>query len=200
MERTTNHPALNREHLRDARLFATRDDMIAVLGPKDGVIAEVGVALGGFSSVMIEALRPAVFVGFDTFELHKLATLWGKTTADIFGRETHREFYERRFPAAVIEEGSSHVTLARYPDRHFDLIYIDARHDYASVKQDAEIAACKLKADGVLVFNDYTMFDHLMGVPYGVVQAVNELIVSDGWKIIGFALQRDMFCDIAISR
>ena len=33
---------------------------------------------------------------------------------------------------------------------------------------------------------------------YGVVPAVNELVVSEGWQVVGFALQQHMFCDIAL--
>ena len=168
--RVTNYPSLSRDHIGDARLFATRDDMIAALGPKNGIIAEVGVALGDFSRVMIDALRPRKFVAFDLFELHKIETLWNRPTGEIFLGSTHREFYERRFPGVVIEEGFSQTRLPRYADNHFDLIYIDAAHDYVSVKQDAEIAVRKLASGGILVFNDYTMFDHLMGVPYEVVK------------------------------
>jgi hypothetical protein len=195
-----DYPALSREHLRDARLFATRDDMVAELGPKGGVIAEIGVAIGGFSRVMLDALRPEKFVAFDLFELHNLESLWGHPTAEVFRGKLHRAYYESRFPTAIIEEGLSHTTLDRYPDKFFDMIYIDAAHDYEGVKRDAEISAHKLRSDGLLVFNDYIMADHLNGTPYGVVPVVNEMVVNDGWRVVGFALQRHMFCDIAIRR
>jgi hypothetical protein len=44
------------------------------------------------------------------------------------------------------------------------------------------------------------MYDHAGEVPYGVVQVVNELIVSRGYEIIGFALEKNMFCDIAVRK
>jgi methyltransferase family protein len=99
-----------------------------------------------------------------------------------------------------VDEGMSWEMLARYPDQHFDLIYVDAAHDYDSVRRDAEVAVAKVKHDGLLIFNDYTMFDHVGGVPYGVVQNVNELIVHGDWHVVGFALQWHLFCDIAIRR
>ena len=37
----------------------------------------------------------------------------------------------------VYEFGNSHETLARYPDGHFDVIYIDAGHEYVYVVYDA---------------------------------------------------------------
>jgi hypothetical protein len=92
------------------------------------------------------------------------------------------------------------TNLAKYPDKSFNLIYIDADHSYEAVKRDTNVAKAKLADNGILVFNDYTMFDHLNGVPYGVVQAVNELIVSEDWRVCGFSLQKFMFCDIAIRK
>lgn len=65
---------------------------------------------------------------------------------------------------------------------------------------DAVLAAKKIKHEGVIVFNDYTMFDHISGAAYGVVPAVNELITLGGWRVVGFALQQHMFCHIAIRR
>ena len=53
---------------------------------------------------------------------------------------------------------------------------------------------------GLLVFNDYIMVDHHYGTPYGVVRAVNELVTASDWKVVGFALQQQMFCDIALCR
>jgi hypothetical protein len=50
------------------------------------------------------------------------------------------------------------------------------------------------------VFNDYTMCDHLVGEAYGVVPAVNELVVQENWEAVGFALHMHMFCDIAVRR
>ena len=45
---------------------------------------------------------------------------------------------------------------AQYPDKSFDLVYIDAEHDYESVK--ADIAAWRPKARHVLAGHDYGCF------------------------------------------
>jgi SAM-dependent methyltransferase len=196
-------PTLSSQHLADARIFAARDDMLGCLGiRRNGIIAEVGVGIGWFSRQLVDMLRPARFVAIDTFQLHTLATIWGRPTTDVFGARTHREYYEgimQDAPCTVsIDAGLSHECLAAYPDGYFDLIYLDCDHSYESVKRDCELARRKLSHDGVLVLNDYIMFDHLAGMPYGVVPAANELIVNGDWKVIGFALQQHMFCDIAL--
>jgi hypothetical protein len=86
------------------------------------------------------------------------------------------------------------------------MIYVDADHAYESVKRDAEISKQKVKDDGILIFNDYIMFDHYAvfdpkaSLWYGVVQVVNQLVVYDEFEVIGFAFKKDMFCDIAVRR
>jgi hypothetical protein len=66
------------------------------------------------------------------------------------------------------------------------------------VKRDAHQAILKLKKNGLLIFNDYTLIDSKTKDDYGVVHVVNDIIVNQGFKIVGFALEKDMFCDIAI--
>jgi hypothetical protein len=198
-------PALQTKHLHDAALFADRYDLVRSLTSlRHGTIAEVGVARGDFSEFLIDTLEPRLFVGFDLFQMHEYPEHWGTPSSVLFEGKTQLDFYHDRFrdrgSKIATEVGLGHVQLLKYPDEFFDLIYIDANHFYDAVKQDAQSATQKLKKTGILIFNDYTMFDPLANVAYGVVQAVNEMVVNDGWCVIGFALERLMFCDIAIRR
>ena len=200
----THFPELHKEHLSDAHLFAERRDLLAAVAPTGGVIAEVGVALGDFSTALIESCDPSLFVAIDTFELHKFSELWGRPTSEVFGDATHEELYRGRLAPygdrVKIEPGFSWEVLSRYPEEHFDLIYIDAAHDYESVKMDTNIAASRTKMGGILIFNDYIMYDHVADAPYGIEQNVNALVVESGWRVLGLALHPQMFCDIAIRR
>lgn len=98
----------------------------------------------------------------------------------------------------TIDAGLGHERLAWYPDHHFDLIYVDGDHTYEGATRDIGVAKRKLRQDGVLMFHDYIMSDHLSGGAYGVVPAVNELVVGEDWQVVGFALHQHMFCDIAL--
>ena len=161
-----------------------------------GVIAEVGVAHGDFSEFLMDQLKPKRFVAFDLFNMHEWGEAWGVPTAKLLNNMTHLEFYKRRFAdrsaEVVIEVGMSHLTVVKYPDKSFDLIYIDGDHSYEGVKKDAEVAKNKITDNGILIFNDYIAFSPWEGCVYGVVRAVNELIVKDDWVVIGFALQYQM--------
>jgi hypothetical protein len=200
-----DYPALRRENFDNARAFFDRSDMLLALRPEKGlIIGEVGVGIGGFSRFLIDHMRPAKFVAIDLFDLHTKPALWDDATSVIFGGRSHRAFYEESFSYARhimrVEQGQSHERIAALPDDFFDILYIDAGHTYEEVRRDAAAGAPKVKRDGLLVFNDYTLHDHLGKVSYGVIQAVNELIAASDWKVVGFSLQRYMYCDIALRR
>jgi len=200
---SVDYPALASEHLSGARLFATREDLIASLPlPSGPVVAEIGVALGDFSKWLIRTLQPSSFHAFDIFTIHNDAMLWGRPTSEVFGGRTHGDFYRAKMAGddVLVHEGDSAQTLKELPANCLDLAYIDAQHGYDGVMADARECIRAAKPEGILVFNDYIMFDHYLGVDYGIVQVVNELVVNEGWKVIGFALQKSMFCDIAIQR
>lgn len=191
-------PAIRPEHVRNASLYANREDMIAHLPiQKGGVVAEVGVAMDTFSKVLIDNLKPRKFVAFDIFTMHEFPD-------QRFDDLTHEEYYRRKMADYLdilyIEEGPSHITMAKYPAREFDLIYLDAAHRYEMVRGDAELASRMLKPEGILVFNDYINGNIYRNIHYGVIQVVNELVVNEGWNVIGYALAPNMHCDIALRR
>lgn len=199
----TEWPALTSKHLHDAKLYANRNDLVIDLyGRSGGNITEVGVAAGAFSDVLIDHLHPDVFTAIDLFRMHTQPILWGRPTAQVFDGKTQLDYYAERISNGRCQveliEGLSFRGLAVLEDESQDLIYIDAGHEYANVKRDCEVAISKMAPGGLLVFNDYIMFDHILNTPYGIVQVVNQLVDSSAWRIVGFALQNQMFCDIAL--
>jgi spermidine synthase len=78
-----------------------------------------------------------------------------------------------------LHESDSVEALRCFPDGYFDWIYIDANHCYEGVKRDIDKAKRAVKRDGLLVFNDYAFWSHREFMAYGVVQAVNELCLSE---------------------
>ena len=200
-----NRAALTARHLEGALLYANRYDLMKSMRIERGcVIAEVGVAIGDFSVFLIEELKPSKFVAVDLFNMEERPIHWGVPQEVLLKGLKHFEFYRRRMAPygdlVSLERGFSHDCLGRFQDKSFDMIYVDAAHDYENALRDGELALKKIKDNGIIVFNDYVMYDPFIDSEYGVVQAVNELILREAWSVIGFAFETNMFCDIAIRR
>lgn len=109
-------------------------------------------------------------------------------------RQDARQFYQGRFATEISEglvhlfEGDSSTLLRQQSEGFYDVIYIDGDHSLEGVQRDAEAAIARLKPDGYLVFNDYTVLDRF-GDPYRIAQVVNSLCVEHGWRMHYYALQ-----------
>jgi hypothetical protein len=188
-----------------ARLFSSREELLQQL-PKGGRVAEVGVALGDFTSKILETMSASKFFAIDLFDWHKLQTLWGKPTSSLFQGKEHEQFYRDRFSAEIesgsltVLRGKSWDVLTTLPDQSLDFVYIDAAHDYESVRKDLAAAAPKVARGGALGLNDYVLYDVFHQQPYGVVQACNEFCQREDWAIIMMSLEPLMFCDVVLMR
>ena len=90
--------------------------------------------------------------------------------------------------------------MTAFNENYFDWIYIDAAHDYQSVKKDLFQAKRTIKENGLIIMNDYIMFDHFTKEKYGVVQATNEFMIENNYEMLYFALHQDMFCDVVLKK
>jgi hypothetical protein len=197
----TSAPRLPPELLQNCRVLPSRYDLLAFL-PKHKVIAEIGVAFGDFSENLVRDCEPSLFVAIDTFILHTLAELWGKSPQETFGDQTHLQFYRSRF-AELIEqnkvkvlEGDSSVQIGMLEDNSVDIFYVDGDHSYDGVLRDLTAIKTKIRQGGMIIMNDYIMTDR--SHPYGVVQATNEFMISENWEMLFFCLEPLMFCDVVL--
>jgi chloramphenicol O-acetyltransferase type B len=99
-----------------------------------------------------------------------------------------------------LHQGDSSTLLGQLPDRHFDFIYIDGDHSYDGVVRDLAQAARKIKDDGWIVCNDYTLFSPLEKTKYGVYRAVNELCLQQGFEIVYLGLHKWGYHDVALRK
>lgn len=190
-------------NLRNSRLYSNRTAMLEALPVKVGGRAlEIGVALGDFSRTIIDRMQPEAFYAADIFQMHEMESHWGTPSSVLFRGMTHQDFFRDRFKAdpVTVLVGPSSQTLSQIEDESLDLIYVDAEHTYEPVKADGETSLRKLRSGGIMIFNDYTLFDQYMGVAYGVVRAVNELVNAHDLEVLGLALEINMFCDIAVRK
>lgn len=193
------------DNVHEATLYANRYDMMRSLGRNGGIFIEIGVAFGDFSQFVLENCKFDELCLVDIFTLDEQEYLWGKPREEIFGSLSHEEHVRRRF-AKEIQSGKVKVIhsdsaefLNQLPDNFAEVIYIDGDHSYPGVLRDAQAADKVLRPDGHLVFNDYILYDHIAHAELGVVPVVNDLCKGD-WRITHFALEKNMFCDIALRK
>jgi spermidine synthase len=176
---------LGPEHVRDCRVYPDRVAPLELI-PPDAVCAEVGIFECDFSAE-IRKRAPK--------ELHLI---------DINPRWL--DLARRRFPddiasgRVVLREGDSSTVLRSLPEGSFDWIYIDGDHSYEGCKKDVEAAAVCLRPGGLMALNDYTFWEVSDFGKYGVMEAVNEFCVKDGWEFVYFALQGRGYHDVAIRK
>ena len=202
---------LEQKHVEGCRVFADRQLLIEDIGSRarGGRIAEIGTEYGNFTAFLLQTLKPTTFHGYDLFDLHTKETYGHSRPRDVMGSRTHRAYFEDRFSEHIsagtmkVFEGDSSTEMMKQPDGFYDLIYVDGDHTIEGASRDAGVARLKVNPGGVLVFNDYALWDgtHKGKIwPYGVVHCVNHLCHHHGWRMAGFALQRTMFCDLALVR
>ena len=68
----------------------------------------------------------------------------------------------------------SHVAARFFSDKCIDLVFIDASHDYDSIKSDVESWIGKIKSGGIISGHDYCENEETLKEPYGVYRFINE--------------------------
>lgn len=175
-------PALRAEHVDGCRLYASRYELVAALVRPGTVGAEVGVQAGNFSEFIL-GLGPQRFYLID-INLGQID--YGKNVGVRAAVDSG---------LATLCGGRSTAGIKSLP--RCDWIYVDASHTYADVREDLRLAAEKTD---LIICNDYTQWDPILGEAYGVQKAVNELLLGGGWRMVGFGLHCAGFHDVALRR
>jgi hypothetical protein len=197
-------PQLPQHLFENSKLCSSREDVLPLL-PKGGVIAEVGVAYGNFSTLLLQIVQPKKFIAIDSFAFTEDNEPWSQTVIKD-SKLSHLHYYKKRFEKEIangqveIKKGLSWDSLAQLPDASIDYLYLDAGHSYEEVKKDIQQVKRVIKDTGIIQFNDYTLFDAFAFVPYGVPKAVHEFILEENYEILYLCLHRQFFCDIVVRK
>ncbi|MGE3175055.1 MAG: class I SAM-dependent methyltransferase [Planctomycetota bacterium] len=162
--------------IRPTMYFVHSDrDLLLQCAPKGGRAAELGVYTGDHAETMLRTLecrelhlidywrfRVRDHVPFEDVPAH-FAELVAVTKAymgddpDAKLEACHRQTVAR-FAAdrrVVVHREPTSAAVSRFADGHFDLIYVDANHQYEGVMRDLLEYAPKLARGGLLFLNDH---------------------------------------------
>lgn len=131
--------------------------------------AEIGVRHGYFSEYLLRRHSYLVMWGIDHYQAYN----------DIGNEITQQQQDTWKAAAATRLEDftyvplcmPSHVAARRLPDGFFDFVFIDACHEYESVKEDITLWLPKVRSGGLLCGHDISMA--------GVKKAVVDVL---GWE------------------
>lgn len=133
-----------------------RDDLakfIALMGP-DIVGAEIGVAAGKYSEVLMNANPNMTLYGVDPWEPYPTYKDYVKeSTFNQLLSDTHERM--DRFPNYHFVRKYSMDAVNDFEDGSLDFVYIDANHSEPYVSQDINEWAKKVKKGGVVSGHDY---------------------------------------------
>jgi hypothetical protein len=169
MEAAEDPPRLVSRHLHRAGILPSRQELPQLLNERGlvGRGAEIGVLEGRFSAQILSSWSGRNLLSIDPWR----------------GNDARYERVCRRLGAfgerSTIWRMMSVDAAAQLPDHSLDFVYIDAMHDYDSVKEDLEAWYGKVRPGGILAGHDYQDED----LPHEVCRvksAVDEFFASLG--------------------
>jgi hypothetical protein len=167
----TSRPALARRN--DLPLLLNRRGLL-------GCGVEVGVKAGVFSERLLADWRGRHLISVDP---------WAKADAEYVNldnveQDVHDGFYaetlarlERFGERSSVWRLTGEEAAERIPHHSLDFVYLDARHDYASVRDDLAAWHPKLRPGGIRAGHDYIDGTFLNG-DFGVRSAVDEFAAA----------------------
>jgi predicted O-methyltransferase YrrM len=167
-------PEYNMEHFYDKiKGWSSETDqgellktILKTLNKEEIVIAEIGVYMGRCTAMWnVELINSGV-----DYKYYAIDHFQGSSEHDKnidYYNETKKNIESIKEKVNLIKNDSL-SECKNYSDEFFDVVYIDASHDYESVKKDIQEWIPKVKSGGIICGDDYTD-----GWP-GVKKAVNE--------------------------
>ncbi|HUE96342.1 MAG TPA: FkbM family methyltransferase [Longimicrobiaceae bacterium] len=168
--------------------LVTRDELPLLLNARQlfGCGVEVGVKEGEFSAHLLTTWHGSHLISVDPWLSDEAGAY-----VDIanVSQNQHDHFHQttvarlQPFGArSTIWRSTSLDASGRIPRHSLDFVYLDARHDYASVLEDLEAWYDKVRPGGILAGHDYLDGNLTAGV-FGVRSAVDEFFGQRGLRV-----------------
>lgn len=156
----------------DQRMFDFKEfyDTIADTLPEISTIAEVGLGDGVSSIFLAERLLNRS----KEFTFHLIDSLAYGGTDQLCTIMGHLKAAKLLGDVELLPQDSLNAST-RFPDNHFDFVFIDASHRYEPTKADIRLWYPKIRWGGILAGHDY----HSTEPGTDVKRAVNELIPEE---------------------
>jgi hypothetical protein len=186
--------------------------------PKHARWAEVGVYRGDFSQRIFDTCTPSELYLIDNWKFEIKDHNPFADVAENFGGFSGKVHWQHfgDDPNATQEQNFQHVTnrfanaanvkiiransfegIQSLPDNHFDVMYIDANHQYEYVLRDMMEARQKLKSGGIMLMNDFYEGPGGAEQNLGVMGAVNTFVKRHDFHYV--AMTHDSFADVALT-
>jgi len=167
--------SLPRKHLKNTTVVPDRYSLLDAV-PADGRVAELGVNEGDFSEAILERTSPETLFLVDPWASQR------------YGEEKFQAVKERfadgRAADSVrLERVRSDTFLEDVEPGFLDWVYIDTTHSYEQTRTELVLAADAVRDDGIIAGHDYTAGNPPKCATYGVIPAVHEFCVSEGWEM-----------------
>jgi methyltransferase family protein len=174
--------------------------------PKNAVGAEVGVAQGDYSALLLEAAQPRELhlidpwshleSGSDLLEGNELLAQIedARAVGADFAPPPENRAGDEEFAAVAarfehdprvrLHRQYSYKAAASFADGYFDFVYLDGNHHYEFVLRDLQDFAAKLSPGGLLFGHDFFEDAFARQEHYGVVDAVNGFLKRSDFRFL----------------
>lgn len=192
MEKQIPKVPLTKKHMQNCQLLLNRTELLSNI-KKGGVVAEIGVDRGDFSELILNLAEPSLLHLIDVWDSERYNN-------DLF--ESVRSNFENLIAKGRVQVHRKLSTGAveDFPNDYFDWIYIDSDHSYKVTRDELRKYASKVKNDGIIAGHDYSIGNWVCSYRYGVIEAVHEFCVEQGWELVYLTLDPIELQSFAIRR
>lgn len=170
----------------------TRDEIIKCL-PKDGIVAEIGVDRGEFSSSILMNNKPNELYLIDPWRKFEPFSDYPTGNIEDLPLDDNRFFHVcnmfKNINTVTIFRGTSKDAVKQFPEQYFDWVFIDGDHTKKGVLNDLNLYSTRVRNDGFIICHDYVNYDNVLYYKdgtskTGVVEAVNDFCKESGYQIL----------------